>query len=393
MKNILLVLFAVILLAACSSAPTQRTIDFENGCSVTLPSDWDVVPGDDTMPNTIMAVAPNEDGYRSQMRIDALRPFNMEKGETALKLKESLESRGALLGNPQLVKISGEPAVAYAWSGKENSTENALLTVDVTHYGYFVCGDENIYSLDFSCLTSQADAVKGVVDEAVYSFQTAGSKKRARQAELARIKAEKEAEAEKQAALEAERKAQAEESAFAAAEEEAAAIEAEAAAETEAVKEETVDAKAAAQKKVEAARKEAEKAQEAAVAKARAAKEAAKVAQAKAEALSAAQTELDELNGTGFVQLQQPEVVVKEETVVQPVQPVQPTQPTQPAQPTFFESEVTVTPQPQSMEIKVTTPQQTAPAAPAAPSTPAAPQTSPMKKTNGGLVIEMQTIN
>ena len=281
--------------------------------------------------------------------------------------------------------------MAYAWSGKENSTENALLTVDVTHYGYFVCGDENIYSLDFSCLTSQADAVKGVVDEAVYSFQTAGSKKRARQAELARIKAEKEAEAERQAALEAERKAQAEESAFAATEEEAAAIEAEAAAETEAVKEETVDAKAAAQKKVEAARKEAEKAQEAAVAKARAAKEAAKVAQAKAEALSAAQTELDELNGTGFVQLQQPEVVVKEETVV--VQPTQPTQPTQPAQPTFFESEVTVTPQPQSMEIKVTTPQQTAPAAPAAPSTPAAPQTSPMKKTNGGLVIEMQTIN
>ena len=45
------------------------------------------------------------------------------------------------------------------------------------------------------------------------------------------------------------------------------------------------------------------------------------------------------------------------------------------------------------MEIKVTAPQQTAPAAPAAPSTPAAPQTSPMKKTNGGLVIEMQTIN
>ena len=127
------------------------------------------------------------------------------------------------------------------------------------------------------------------------------------------------------------------------------------------------------------------------MAKARAAKEAAKVAQAKAEALSAAQTELDELNGTGFVQLQQPEVVVKEETVV--VQPTQPTQPTQPAQPSFFESEVTVTPQPQSMEIKVTAPQQTAPAAPAAPSTPAAPQTSPMKKTNGGLVIEMQTIN
>ena len=380
MKNILLVLFAVILLAACSSAPTQRTIDFENGCSVTLPSDWDVVPGDDTMPNTIMAVAPKEDSYRSQMRIDALRPFNMEKGETALKLKESLESRGALLSAPQLVKISGEPAVAYAWRGKENSTENALLTVDVTHYGYFVCGDENIYSLDFSCLTSQADAVKGVIDEAVYSFQTAGSKKRAREAELARVKAEKEAEAEKQAALEAERKAQAEEAAFAAAETEAAAIEAEAAAEEAAVKEETADAKA----------------QQAAVAKARAAREAAKVAQAKAEALSAAQTELDELNGQGFVQIQQPEVViVKEETVVQPVQPVQQTQPTQPAQPSFFESEVTVTPQPQSMEIKVTAPQQTAPqqTAPAAPAAPAAPQTSPMKKTNGGLVIDMQSIN
>ena len=333
-----------------------------------------------------MAVAPNEGGYRSQMRIDSLRPFNMEKGETALKLKESLESRGALLSAPQIVKISGEPSVAYVWSGKENSTENALLTVDVTHYGYFVCGDDNIYSLDFACLTSQADEVKGVVDEAVYSFQTAASKKRAREAEIARIRAEKEAEAERQAAIEAEKKAQAEEAAFAAAEDEAAAIEAEAAAEKEAVEEEVVDAKAAAQKKVEAARKEAEKAQEAAVAKARAAKEAAKKAKEKADALSAAQTELDELNGQGFVQIQQPEVVVKEETVVQPVQPTQPTQPS------FFESEVTVTPQPQSMEIKVTTPQQTAPAAPT-PSAPSTPQTSPMKKTNGGLVIEMQTIN
>ncbi|MBR4820365.1 hypothetical protein IKZ70_00695, partial [bacterium] len=285
---------------------------------------------------------------------------------------------------------SGEPSVAYVWSGKENSTENALLTVDVTHYGYFICGDDNIYSLDFACLTSQADEVKGVVDEAVYSFQTAASKKRAREAEIARIKAEKEAEAERQAAMEAEKKAQAEEAAFAAAEEEAASIEAEAAAEEEAAKEEVADAKAAAQKKVEAARKEAEKAQEAAVAKARAAKEAARKAKEKADALSAAQTELDELNGQGFVQIQQPEVVVKEETVVQPVQPTQPTQPTQPS---FFESEVTVTPQPQSMEIKVTAPQQTEPATPAAPSAPSTPQTSPMKKTNGGLVIEMQTIN
>jgi hypothetical protein len=45
------------------------------------------------------------------------------------------------------------------------------------------------------------------------------------------------------------------------------------------------------------------------------------------------------------------------------------------------------------MEIKVTAPQQTAPAAPTTPSAPATPQTSPMKKTQGGLVIEMQTIN
>lgn len=381
MKNILLVLFAVILLAACSSAPTQRTIDFENGCSVTLPSDWDVVPGDDTMPNTIMALSPTENGFRNQMRIDALKPFKMEKGETALKLKESLEGRGSLLDGPALLKISGEPSVAYSWRGKENSTENTMLTVDVTHYGYFVCADENIYSLDFSCLTSQADEAKGVFDEAVYSFQTAGSKARAREAELARIKAEKEAEAERQAALEAEKKAQAEEAAFAAAEDEAEA-------EKEVAKEEEVDdAKAAAQKKVEAARKEAEKAQQAAVAKAKAAKEAANVAKAKADALSAAQTELDELNGQGFVQIQQPEVVVKEETVVQP------TQPTQPTQPSFFESEVTVTPQTQTMEIQVTAPQQTEPAAPAAPSAPVAPQTSPMKKTNGGLVIEMQTVN
>ena len=244
MKNILLVLFAVILLAACSSAPTQKTIDFENGCSVTLPSDWDVVPGDDTMPNTIMALAPTEGGFRNQMRIDALKPFKMEKGETALKLKESLEGRGSLLDGPALLKISGEPSVAYSWRGKENSAENALLTVDVTHYGYFVCADENIYSLDFSCLTSQADEAKGVFDEAVYSFQTAGSKARAREAELARIKAEKEAEAERQAALEAEKKAQAEEAAFAAAEDEAAAIEAEAAAEKEAVEEEVIEEEA-----------------------------------------------------------------------------------------------------------------------------------------------------
>lgn len=381
MKNILLVLFAVILLAACSSAPTQRTIDFENGCSVTLPSDWDVVPGDDTMPNTIMALSPTENGFRNQMRIDALKPFKMEKGETALKLKESLEGRGSLLDGPALLKISGEPSVAYSWRGKENSTENTMLTVDVTHYGYFVCADENIYSLDFSCLTSQADEAKGVFDEAVYSFQTAGSKARAREAELARIKAEKEAEAERQAALEAEKKAQAEEAAFAAAEDEAAA-------EKEVAKEEEAsDARAVAQKKVEAARKEAEKAQQAAVAKAKAAKEAANVAKAKADALSAAQTELDELNGQGFVQIQQPEVVVKEETVVQP------TQPTQPTQPSFFESEVTVTPQTQTMEIQVTAPQQTAPTTPAAPSAPSTPQTSPVKKTNGGLVIEMQTVN
>jgi len=395
MKNILVILCAALALAACSSAPKSTNFDFANGCSVVLPSDWDVVPGDDTMPNTVMALAPVDNGFRSQMRIDALRPFDMEKGETALKLKESLEGKSSLLEPPALVKIGGEPSVAFSWKGKENSTENSLLTVDVTHYGYLICADDNIYSMDFACLASQADEVKGIVDEAVYSFQTPGSKKRALAAEqAAREEAEARAEAERKIAQEesafekAEETKSAEEESFAAAEEEARRIEAEAKAEAKAkAKAEEKDAKELAREKVEAAKAEAQKAQDAAVASARAAREAAKEAQAKAEALSAAQNELDKLNGQEFVQLQQPEVVVKEETVVQP------TQPTQPAQPTFFESEVTVTPQPQSMEIKVTAPQQTAPAAPAAPSTPATPQTSPMKKTNGGLVIEMQTIN
>ena len=403
MKNILVILCAALALAACSSAPKSTNFDFANGCSVVLPSDWDVVPGDDTMPNTVMALAPVDNGFRSQMRIDALRPFDMEKGETALKLKESLEGKSSLLEPPALVKISGEPSVAFSRKGKENSTENALLTVDVTHYGYLICADDNIYSMDFACLASQADEVKGIVDEAVYSFQTPGSKKRAQAAEqAAREEAEARAEAERKIAEEesafekAEETKPAEEESFAAAEEEARRIEAEAKAEAKAKAQAKAkaeaearekDAKELAREKVEAAKAEAQKAQDAAVASARAAREAAKEAQAKAEALSAAQNELDKLNGQEFVQLQQPEIVVEKET------PAAPSQPTQPAQPTFFESEVTVTPQPQSMEIKVTAPQQTAPTAPAAPSAPAAPQTSPMKKTQGGLVIEMQTVN
>ena len=114
MKNILVILCAALALAACSSAPKSTNFDFANGCSVVLPSDWDVVPGDDTMPNTVMALAPVDNGFRSQMRIDALRPFDMEKGETALKLKESLEGKSSLLEPPALVKISGEPSPGRA---------------------------------------------------------------------------------------------------------------------------------------------------------------------------------------------------------------------------------------------------------------------------------------
>lgn len=393
MKNILLLLLAAALLTACSSSVGTRNVDFQAG-SVTLPADWDIVPGDDTMPNTLMAVAPAENGFRTQFRVDTLKPFKMDKEETAYKLKESLEGKTALVAPPVLTKISGEPAVAYAWRGKENSTENPLLTVDVTHYGYFVCADDNIYSLDFSGLTSQAGEVRAIANEAVYSFETAASKARALAAEkAAREEAEARAEAERKIAREesafgdAEETKTSEEESFAAAEEEAARIEAEAKAEAKAkakAKAEEKDAKELAREKVEAAKAEAQKAQDEAVASARAAKEAAKVAQAKAEALSAAQMELDKMNGDGFVQIQQPEVVVEEEPAsTAPSFTIENAQPVQTAPAATFETQVNVTPAPAQTEVKVTAPQ------PAAPTQ----TTSPMKRTNGGLVIEMQTVN
>ena len=391
MKNILLLLLAAALLTACSSSVGTRNVDFQAG-SVTLPADWDIVPGDDTMPNTLMAVAPAENGFRTQFRVDTLKPFKMDKEETAYKLKESLEGKSALVAQPVLTKISGEPAVAYAWRGKENSTENPLLTVDVTHYGYFVCADDNIYSLDFSGLTSQAGEVRAIANEAVYSFETAASKARALAAEkAAREEAEARAEAERKIAREesafgdAEETKPSEEESFAAAEEEAARIEAEAKAEAKAkAKAQEKDAKTLAKEKVEAAKAEAQKAQDEAVASAKAAKEAAKVAQAKAEALSAAQMELDKMNGDGFVQIQQPEVVVEEEPAsTAPSFSIENAQPVQTAPAATFETQVNVTPAPAQTEVKVTAPQ------PAAP----AQTTSPMKRTNGGLVIEMQTVN
>lgn len=391
MKNILLLLLAAALLTACSSSVGTRNVDFQAG-SVTLPADWDIVPGDDTMPNTLMAVAPAENGFRTQFRVDTLKPFKMDKEETAYKLKESLEGKSALVAQPVLTKISGEPAVAYAWRGKENSTENPLLTVDVTHYGYFVCADDNIYSLDFSGLTSQAGEVRAIANEAVYSFETAASKARALAAEkAAREEAEARAEAERKIAREesafgdAEETKPSEEESFAAAEEEAARIEAEAKAEAKAkAKAQEKDAKTLAKEKVEAAKAEAQKAQDEAVASARAAKEAAKVAQAKAEALSAAQMELDKMNGDGFVQIQQPEVVVEEEPAsTAPSFTIENAQPVQTAPAATFETQVNVTPAPAQTEVKVTAPQ------PAAPTQ----TTSPMKRTNGGLVIEMQTVN
>lgn len=403
MKNLLILSLAALVLAACSSAPTQRTVNFPDGSSVTLPSNWDVVPGDDTMPNSVLALAPAENGYRSQFRVDVRKPFKgMEKVEIISKLKDSLEGRGALLGEPRLGEISGEPAVAYAWKGRESGTDNPLMTADVTHFGYFICDDNNIYSLDFSALTSQAAEVKAsVVDSAVASFKTAAALKKEREAQLKaqeefaarerEKKAAKAAKAEKEAAF-------GDEEAFAAAEKEAAEIEKEVEKEleeeqfqAEAVpqKDPEADSRVAARKKVEAARKAAQEAQEAAQASARAAKAAAREAQEKADALSAAQMELDSLNGEGFVQIQEREVVVEKE------EPAQIAQPPQPAAPTFsIENKVTVTPQSQQvMEVQVTAPQQTAPAAPAQPAAPAAPQTSPIKKSNGQLVIEMQTVN
>ena len=391
MKNILLLLLAASLLTACSSSVGTRNVDFQAG-SVTLPDNWAIVPGDDTMPNTLMAVAPAENGFRTQFRVDTLKPFKMDKEETAYKLKESLEGKSALVAPPVLTQISGEPAVAYAWRGKEKSTENRLLTVDVTHYGYFVCADDNIYSLDFSGLTSQADEVRSIANEAIYSFETAASKARALAAEqAAREEAEARAEAERKIAREesafgeSEEEKASEEESYAAAEEEAARIEAEAKAEAKAkAKAKEKDAETLAREKVEAARAEAQKAQDEAVASARAAKEAAKVAQAKAEALSAAQMELDKINGDGFVQIQQPEVVVEEEPVAKtPTFTIENAQPVQTAPSATFETQINVTPAPAQTEVKVTAPQ------PAAPTQ----TTSPVKRTNGGLVIQMQTVN
>ena len=112
--------------------------------------------------------------------------------------------------------------------------------------------------------------------------------------------------------------------------------------------------------------------------------ESAKKAQAKAEALSAAQMELDKMNGDGFVQIQQPEVVVEEEPAsTAPSFSIENAQPVQTAPAATFETQVNVTPAPAQTEVKVTAPQ------PAAPTK----TTSPMKRTNGGLVIEMQTVN
>lgn len=405
MKNLLILSLAALVLAACSSAPTQRTVNFPDGSSTLLPSNWDVVPGDDTMPNSVLALGPAENGYRPQFRVDVRKPFKgMDKVEIISKLKDSLEGRGALLGEPRLGEISGEPAVAYAWKGRESGTDNPLMTADITHFGYFVCDDSNIYSLDFSTLTSQAAEVKAsVVDSAVSSFRTAAALKKEREAQL---KAQEEFEAREReqkaakAAKAQKEEAFGEEDAFAAAEKEAAEIEKEVEKELEEEKFQAEAApedngRAAAQKRVEAARKAAQEAQEAAQASARAAKAAAREAQEKAAALSAAQMELDSLNEEGFVQIQEREVVVEKEAPAVPAQPVESVQPAQPATPTFsIENKVTVTPQSQQvMEVQVTAPQQTAPAAPAQPAAPAAPQTSPIKKSNGQLVIEMQTVN
>ena len=408
MKNLFVLSVAALLLAACSSAPTQRTVNFQDGSSMILPSNWDVVPGDDTMPNAALAMAPAENGYRSQFRLDSRKSFkDMEKTEVIANLKESLENRKGILGEPRLMEISGEPAVFFAWKKRESGTENDFMTADITHFGYLVCDGENIYSLDFAALATSAAELKAeVVDEAVASFRTAAAAARQREAQL---KAQEEfAASERKAKAKAKAKQKEEafgdEEAFDAAEKEAAAIEKEVEKELEEekfqaeVKESEVDGRAAARARVEAARKAAQEAQDAAVASARAAKAAAREAQEKAEALSAAQMELDNLNGDGFVQIQEKEVVVEKEIPATPAQPIQTTQPSQPSQPSFsIENKVTVTAQPQEvMEVKVTAPQQTEPAAPAAPqqpAAPAAPQTSPMRRSNGQLVIEMQTVN
>lgn len=407
MKNLFVLSVAALLLAACSSAPTQRTVNFQDGSSMILPSNWDVVPGDDTMPNAALAMAPAENGYRSQFRLDSRKSFkDMEKTEVIANLKESLENRKGILGEPRLMEISGEPAVFFAWKKRESGTENDFMTADITHFGYLVCDGENIYSLDFAALATSAAELKAeVVDEAVASFRTAAAAARQREAQLKAQEefaaSERKAKAKAKAKAKQKEEAFGDEEAFDAAEKEAAAIEKEVEKELEEekfqaeVKETEVDGRAAARARVEAARKAAQEAQDAAVASARAAKAAAREAQEKAEALSAAQMELDNLNGDGFVQIQEKEVVVEKEI---PATPAQPIQTTQPSQPSFsIENKVTVTAQPQEvMEVKVTAPQQTEPAAPAAPqqpAAPAAPQTSPMRRSNGQLVIEMQTVN
>ena len=279
MKQFLLLIGAALLLTACSSTPT-KTFASPEGYAIDLPSDWNTVQGDDAMPDSLTAVAPEANNYKANAKISVSTDFAGEpKREIIAKIKKSLESR-KLLEGPTVTEISGEPALTYAWKQRADSTANSLMTVDVTGFGSFVCDDSELYIISFYCLSSQAADFKAkVVDPALASFRTssyiASQENNSAPASDNAFDNAFDSTPESSAAFDEKPSVK-----------EEAPVKSQAETEVEKAKAQVEAAKAAALEAQEAARKSALEA-----------REAAQAAEAKAKALSEAQDKLDALEG------------------------------------------------------------------------------------------------
>lgn len=388
MKRLLLLVAATLFVAACSSTKVQ-TYQSPDGYALQLPSDWSLVERDDTMPNSLNALAPSEDNFQSRLVVDVSTDFaSQPKNETINQLKERLTGR-KLYQSPRVIDICGEPALTYGFKRKAASPANPLMTIDEANFGCFICEDSKLYSLTFTCLGSKAPEFQTeVVDRALASFRTQSYFKR-----------EAELEARRREALAAEERAEA---AFAQAKEEESAfdtavtkeqeevgeavqefqkaseeVEAAPAEQKQAVQSEAEKARAEALARIEAAKAAAQEAEEKAAKAAREAKDAASAAKAKAQALSEAQQALDAMEGRK--QEESWETLVDEKGT--PATEMQLQIPAAPAQPAV---------QVETPAVKVETP--AAPAVkvetPAAPAQPAAPANT-LQKKDGQFVMEM----
>jgi hypothetical protein len=167
-KHVIIISCSFVFLTACSSSTSYRKGSLSY--NIDLPDNWDIVESSD--PNELIISAPSENGYKSQLKINALQPYPIGKTATAHMLKDSFEKWPEFRTRTSLTTINGEPTVALVCREEESSKENPIQKMDVTHYGYFVCADDYTYSLDFSFLTSDPEEKRRkIVSDAINSFQ------------------------------------------------------------------------------------------------------------------------------------------------------------------------------------------------------------------------------